>query len=195
MFKNNDPDDMTIKVIDFGIAGVDDEKVDAGTYAYMAPECFEKGGAKTNPAIDVWAIGIMFYTMIYGTLPFMDSDEKALIRKITQDNVKFPTKEVPITPEGKEIIKSMLNKDPKKRIELIEFVQMPYNTMEDEEFEEKYREAKAKFDAQKAKSEQEEEAKMSEKFIKSLDIKADEKPKRERSTGKPVKKKKASKKD
>ena len=36
---------------------------------------------------------------------------------------------------------------------------------------------------------------MSEKFIKSLDIKADEKPKRERSTGKPVKKKKASKKD
>jgi hypothetical protein len=33
-----------------------------------------------------------------------------------------------------------------------------------------YNESKAIFEAQKAKSEQEEEAKMSEKFIKSLDI-------------------------
>lgn len=122
LFKNNDPEDMTIKVIDFGIAGVGDEKVDAGTYAYMAPECFEKGGAKTNPAIDVWAIGIMFYTMIYGTLPFMGKDEKELIHKITQENIKFPVNEVPVSKEGKEVIKSMLNKDPTKRIELIEFV-------------------------------------------------------------------------
>lgn len=97
LFKNNDPDDMTVKVIDFGIAGVGDEKVDAGTYAYMAPECFDKGGAKTSPSIDVWAIGIMFYTMVYGTLPFMGKDEKELIHKITSENVRFPTKEVPIT--------------------------------------------------------------------------------------------------
>jgi serine/threonine protein kinase len=97
LFKNNDPEDMTIKVIDFGIAGVGDEKVDAGTYAYMAPECFDKGGAKTTPAIDVWAIGVMFYTMIYGTLPFMGKDEKELITKITSENVRFPQKEVPIT--------------------------------------------------------------------------------------------------
>lgn len=97
LFKNNDPDDMTVKVIDFGIAGVGDEKVDAGTYAYMAPECFDKGGAKTSPSIDVWAIGIMFYTMVYGTLPFMGKDEKELIHKITTENVRFPTKEVPIT--------------------------------------------------------------------------------------------------
>jgi len=88
---------MTVKVIDFGIAGVGDDKVDAGTYAYMAPEWFEKGGAKTNPAIDVWAIGVMFYTMIYGTLPFMGKDEKELIHKITSENVRFPQKEVAIT--------------------------------------------------------------------------------------------------
>ena len=97
LFKNNDPEDMTIKVIDFGIAGVGDEKVDAGTYAYMAPECFDKAGAKSSPSIDVWAIGVMFYTMIYGTLPFMGKDEKELITKITSENVRFPQKEAAIT--------------------------------------------------------------------------------------------------
>ena len=97
LFKNNDPEDMTIKVSDFGIAGVGDEKVDAGTYAYMAPECFDKAGAKSSPSIDVWAIGVMFYTMIYGTLPFMGKDEKELITKITSENVRFPQKEAAIT--------------------------------------------------------------------------------------------------
>jgi len=32
----------------------------------MAPETLEKTAASTTPAIDVWAIGVMFYTMIYG---------------------------------------------------------------------------------------------------------------------------------
>ena len=40
------------------------EKVDAGTLCYMAPETLEKNAADTTPAIDVWAIGIMFYSML-----------------------------------------------------------------------------------------------------------------------------------
>ena len=39
---------------------------------------------------------------------------------------------------GKDVLKSMLSKDPTKRIELIEFVQSDYNTMDDEEFERIY---------------------------------------------------------
>lgn len=31
-----------VKVIDFGIAGMSTDKVDAGTLAYMAPETLEK---------------------------------------------------------------------------------------------------------------------------------------------------------
>jgi|TARA_B110001450_G_scaffold226848_1_gene225838 hypothetical protein len=44
----------------------------------------------------------------------------------------------------------MLTKDPAKRIELIELVQMPYNIMEDDEFDKLYSEVKEKFDASKA---------------------------------------------
>lgn len=42
LFKNKYEDDFNIKVIDFGIAGMSADKVDAGTLAYMAPETLEK---------------------------------------------------------------------------------------------------------------------------------------------------------
>jgi len=80
LFKNKLEDDFSIKVIDFGIAGMSNDKVDAGTLAYMAPECLERVAADTSPAIDVWAIGIMFYCMVYGTLPFIHDNEKELVR-------------------------------------------------------------------------------------------------------------------
>jgi len=42
LFKHADFEgDFIVKVVDFGIAGVGTEKVDAGTLAYMAPECLE----------------------------------------------------------------------------------------------------------------------------------------------------------
>ena len=81
LFKNEEfEEDWFVKVVDFGIAGVEGDKVDAGTLLYMAPECLEKVAAKTTPAIDVWAIGIMFYAMLYGQLPFNSDDEKELVR-------------------------------------------------------------------------------------------------------------------
>ena len=135
-----DEDDLQeffVKIIDFGIAGVATDKVDAGTLCYMAPECLESKHADTTPAIDVWAMGIMFYSMIYGCLPYYNTNEKELIRSIKNEKPKFPHG-IPITKEGKDVIKAMLEKDPKKRLELLQFVTTPYNTMEDEEFKELY---------------------------------------------------------
>jgi len=84
----------------------------------MAPECLDKQAADTTAAIDVWAIGIMFYSMVFGFLPFFNSNEKELIKSIRTDKVKFPAG-IPLSPLGKDMIKSMLEKDPKKRLELL----------------------------------------------------------------------------
>ena len=46
----------------------------------MAPECLDKQAADTTAAIDVWAIGIMFYSMVFGFLPFFNNNEKELIK-------------------------------------------------------------------------------------------------------------------
>lgn len=110
----------------------------------MAPECLEKVAAGTTPAIDVWAIGIMFFTMIYGTLPFYSNNERELAKKITTEPLRFP-KTHPITAQGKEVLKAMLHKEPAKRLELIDFVTTEYNTMEEEEFRECYAAVEAEF--------------------------------------------------
>jgi serine/threonine protein kinase len=76
-----DEDEEMIKIIDFGIAGVcttgQEDTVDAGTINYMPPECFGDEPVNSSPSLDVWAIGLMFYAMLYGTLPFVaDSESK-----------------------------------------------------------------------------------------------------------------------
>lgn len=92
LFKNQDfEEDYFVKVVDFGIAGVGGDKVDAGTLLYMAPECLDKVAAETSTAIDVWAIGVMFYAMLFGRLPFNHDEEKELIKSIKHDQVKFPS--------------------------------------------------------------------------------------------------------
>ena len=141
LFKNKDyEEDFIVKVVDFGIAGVGGDKVDAGTISYMAPECFEHK-CMTTPAIDVWAIGVMFYAMMFGSLPFHANTEKEIINAIKNNYVKFPN-DIPITQECKEIIKSMLHKDPLKRLQLLDFMNMPYVLWEEEEVEQKILETK-----------------------------------------------------
>ena len=88
LFKNEDFEgDFNVKVVDFGIAGMGGDKVDAGTLSYMAPECLDKVAAATSPSIDVWAIGVMFYAMLFGELPFDCADEKLLIKSIKEDKI------------------------------------------------------------------------------------------------------------
>ena len=161
--------------MDFGIAGVGGEKVDAGTISYMAPECFEHK-CKTEPSIDVWAIGVMFYAMMCGTLPFHDKNEKELIRKIREQKVRFPP-DIPITTECKNIIWQMLEKDKTKRLELLKFTDMEYYLWDESTLDEKIQEAKQMHSDKQSKMEEEKESRLQEEFLQKLDIK-DDKPKK-----------------
>ena len=63
-----------IKVVDFGISGMCKgnihEKNDAGTLRYMPPEVLIGNSTTANPAMDVWAIGVMLYCMVFDKFPF-----------------------------------------------------------------------------------------------------------------------------
>lgn len=137
-------------MIDFGIAGVCEkgqaDKVDAGSIHYMAPECFMGHAVESNPALDVWAIGLMFYSMLYGTLPFYSDDEDQLIERIKGAKLRFD-KKVPVTKEAKEVITKMLDRDPEKRLDLNDFVEMAYYDWSDEQAKEKIKEAVENHDA------------------------------------------------
>lgn len=82
----------------------------------------------------MWAIGVMFYAMLYGSLPFFNSAEGKLISSICNDPVKFAIN-VPVTEEAKGIIRRMLDKDPMKRLKLIELMDMDYYKLEPHQIE------------------------------------------------------------
>jgi serine/threonine protein kinase len=79
----------------------------------MPPEAL-RGTAKTDPSIDVWAIGCIYYAMLFGHLPFWGDTEDEFIEKIINAPLKFPPN-VAITAECKDLLKGMLQKDPEKR--------------------------------------------------------------------------------
>mmetsp|Transcript_2829 Transcript_2829/g.2650 ORF Transcript_2829/g.2650 Transcript_2829/m.2650 type:complete len:163 (-) Transcript_2829:617-1105(-) len=75
-----------IKIVDFGISGMckgkRSERNDAGTLRYMAPEMISESNSTANPAIDVWAIGVMLYCMVYEKFPFNGDSPEIIKNKI-----------------------------------------------------------------------------------------------------------------
>lgn len=83
-----------------------------GTTVYMAPELTERknyDGFK----IDVWALGIILYTLIRGTMPFDDDDETRTKWKIVNE---MPNFDDDIIDENlRDLLTRLLSKDPMKR--------------------------------------------------------------------------------
>jgi serine/threonine protein kinase len=69
----------------------------------MAPECLVGRAAESAPSIDVWAVGIMYYALLYGTLPFIADDEETTIKLIKNAPLKWQ-KDIPVTQETRDII-------------------------------------------------------------------------------------------
>lgn len=109
------------------------DKQDAGSLCYMAPECLMGKAVEAAPSIDVWAIGIMFYSLLYGTLPFYSNDEDSTIKLIKTAPVKF-AKDIPVTPLSRDIILKMLERDVSKRLELMDLMDMDFFKQDDDTF-------------------------------------------------------------
>lgn len=95
----------------------------------------------------------MLYAMLYGHLPFWGDSEDEFIDKIINAPLKFDA-EVPVTPECKEMIKGMLQKDPEKRLALIDVMNLNYYILDDEDLEENIQKAQAHVNEMKHKEEE-----------------------------------------
>src|SRR6266446_1887802 len=107
-----------VKVLDFGVAKFVVEEHDddyktltqvgaiIGTPRYMSPEqC--SGGAPLTPASDVYSLGIIFYEMLTGAVPFSADTPLALALKQVTEAPRPPREIVPSIP--KEIERVVLH--------------------------------------------------------------------------------------
>jgi len=109
------------KVTDFGLAralgesAMDDGELVWGTPAYFAPE--QAAGDRVMPATDVYAIGIILYEMLTGTVPFKGNSDQEIARKQLYEH-PAPMSDVsprPIPPELEAIVRRALAKEPAAR--------------------------------------------------------------------------------
>src|SRR5690606_23068863 len=112
-----------VKIIDFGLAKMleGDEDITKqhfiGTSGYLSPEQIK--GLDIDLRVDVYALGVLFYQMLSGRMPFEAENDTTLLYKHVHD---FPTPLSEVLPEGHEVpeelvhlIHDCLEKDPNDR--------------------------------------------------------------------------------
>lgn len=107
------------KLTDFGIARVlktsDFSKTIMGTPPYMAPEAFR--GMRSEQT-DIWSVGVIFYQLITGHLPFFQDDLFELIQIIALNDPDPLPSSIPIQIE--KIVYKALEKDTSQRYKSVE---------------------------------------------------------------------------
>ena len=107
-----------IKIIDFGLSntyGDKDEKIlstSCGSPLYAAPEML-KGEIYKGNTVDIWSIGVVLYFMLCGYLPFQDTDNTKLYKKIIQGQITIP---MHVSIQARELLYKLMEINPRKRI-------------------------------------------------------------------------------
>lgn len=111
-----------IKLIDLGIASRMTDASNStgfGTPAYMPPEQSEKG--QCGIYTDIFALGIMLFEMLTGTVPFTGQKPSEIRQKIKYDPTpKMKDYYPPINQDLQLIVEQALAKDPKMRFQTCE---------------------------------------------------------------------------
>jgi serine/threonine protein kinase len=138
----------TVKISDFGVshlATVDhtgstlpenDHELakTAGSPAFFAPEICRvdqhTGRANITKAIDVWALGVTFYCLLFGREPFPDvRGEMELFDKICTAPIEIPPdEESRIDKDTKDLLYRLLEKNISERITLYQVRRHPFIT-------------------------------------------------------------------
>lgn len=108
--------DYNIKIADFGMAALESTdrllETSCGSPHYAAPEIVS-GLRYHGSASDVWSCGVILFALLTGRLPFDDENIRDLLLKVQKGKYEIVED---VSPEARDLIASMLNVDPEKRI-------------------------------------------------------------------------------
>eukprot|EP00963_Diacronema_lutheri_P001203 scaffold76_cov363-Pavlova_lutheri.AAC.15 len=126
-----------LKLIDFGIAKTMKDsnttsimrESQVGTLNYMSPESILSGnggtGHKVGRPSDVWALGCIFYQMVYGHTPFSHLPFIQKLHAITDNSHEISFPAVP-NPHAMDVMKRCLDRNPKRRITIPQLLAHPF---------------------------------------------------------------------
>uniref|UniRef100_A0A670IVT4 non-specific serine/threonine protein kinase n=1 Tax=Podarcis muralis TaxID=64176 RepID=A0A670IVT4_PODMU len=107
-------DNCNIKIADFGLSNLYQKdkflQTFCGSPLYASPEIVN-GRPYRGPEVDSWALGVLLYTLVYGTMPFDGFDHKNLIRQISSGEYREPTQ----PSDARGLIRWMLMVNPERR--------------------------------------------------------------------------------
>lgn len=109
-----------VKIVDFGLAKlmgmtqITKAGTTMGTVAYMSPE--QARGDAADHRADIWALGVVLYEMVTGSLPFKGEREETIIYSILNEDPVPVSSLLPDIPvELEKIIARTLQKNPQSR--------------------------------------------------------------------------------
>ncbi|KAI3700305.1 hypothetical protein L2E82_44931 [Cichorium intybus] len=95
-----------------------------GSAYYIAPEVLKR---KYGPEVDIWSIGVMLYILLCGVPPFWAESEHGIFNSILRGQVDFTSDPWPtISPQAKDLVRKMLNSDPKQRLTAHQVLSHPW---------------------------------------------------------------------
>ena len=113
-----------IKLSDFGFSKFFDglTSTHCGSFAYTAPEIYEQSSYDPMKS-DIWSIGVIFYSMLAGQLPWIRNNQKEMIQLIKEAKVTYP---LHFSQQAIDFLKKILVKDPDLRPTASQLYNDPY---------------------------------------------------------------------
>ncbi|KAG5858019.1 hypothetical protein ANANG_G00025650 [Anguilla anguilla] len=94
-----------------------------GSPAYISPDVLSGRPYRGKPS-DMWALGVVLFTMLYGQFPFYDSIPQELFRKIKAAEYSIP-EDGRVSENTVCLIRKLLVLDPQQRLTAAEAVRLP----------------------------------------------------------------------
>lgn len=129
-----DEEQQVVKISDFGFSAILSNEGFSellGTPGYLAPEMLKRSVEQDAPpyglAIDLWACGVIMYTLLVGFPPFWHRKQLVMLRSIMEGKYEFVSPEWDdISDSAKDMVRKLLDTNPDSRMTACQALNHPF---------------------------------------------------------------------